>query len=192
MKELAIQLIDDLSTSLIDYVKKKLQEKLKRKPLPEGTYSGASIHKFGDESTGYYALLQNNTILYFVRYKRISFSGNNFGRQILVWRDRSSPIAVGFSKVIFFKYLLPKYSALISDQLQSANGQAFWQFRCKDAFARKLKVYLYDRRVHPNELLELHSIVELDSFKHRIWGTDEGHKRVLLIISNKPLSLKRK
>lgn len=191
-EERATQLIEDLDGELIQYVQNRLKEKLKRKPRPEGTYRGASIHVFGDAGIGYISLVKDSEVVYFVKHQTVRHNGFQLGRQVLVWRQEGIYEAAGFSNEVFFKKLLPKYSALIADQLQTRQGKQFWLFALGKAFEQNLYVYFLDRRSTPNQLIRLESEKDLSEYSSKIWGHSEGHKRTFAVISLKPLALRRR
>ena len=188
--EKATLMIDSLTTDLVAYVKKKLQEKLAKKPKPEGAYRGGNVHTFGDMGNGYLILVEDGEIVYFVRHRAIKHNGFQLGRQVLVWRKKGSFAAAGFSSHVFFKILLPKYGALIADQEQTEDGRQFWMVATGLAFQQNLNVYFLDRRSSPNQLIQLQDDQELRKYKDAIWGTTQGHRRTFVVLSNKLLTLK--
>jgi len=186
------KLIQDLGTELIEHVRTSLFRKIKAGGKPFSTYLGADVYKFGDFGSGYVVLARGSDVLYFVRYEKIRHNALPLGRQVLVWRNKDDPATVKFARTVFFNYLLPKFTALVSDTLQTTNGKAFWQYSIDKALAEDKYVYFLDRRSSPNRLIRLIDYPELVKYSSEIWGTDEGHKRTFAVISLKPLQLKSK
>ncbi len=191
-EEYATKLIDDLEEALVEEVASLLQKKLRKNAKPQFTYRGADVHSFGDEGTGYIVLVKDSEILYFVKHRTVRHNGFKLGRQVLVWRKPFVYEAAGFASQIFFKVLLPKYSALIADQLQTKQGKQFWLFALGHAFDTGLYVYFLDRRSTPNQLLEMSDDSDISKYSSQLWGHSEGHKRTFAVISTKPLSLKKR
>jgi len=189
-KETAIKLIPALDTSLIDYVRKKIEEKLRKHVKPVGTYKGANVYKFGDSENGYVILVEDSEVIYFVKYKRISFNGTRHARQVLVWRNNTAFPAIGFADFVFFQRLLPTFKSLVSDQLQTEGGKKFWQFAVNKAIDQGLYVYLYDRSIRPNTLILLPTFNDAKVHTKTLWGQTERDKYRLLIISLIPLKLR--
>ncbi len=188
------KIVQDLPSSLIDYVKEKLSEKIKARIKPIGKYLGQAIYNFGDSETGYVILYdeKSSDILYFVRYKRIRHNGFRLGRQVLVWRNSLHPSTGGFARHVFFKLLLPKYGALIADKEQTKNGAAFWTNSINEAFSQNLYVYVLDRRSRKTSLVQLFDTQDVIRWKDVLWGSTKSHELVFAVISQKPLALKPK
>ncbi|QRE00252.1 hypothetical protein [Burkholderia phage BCSR5] len=193
-EETATQLIPKLDDTLHQFVIKKLKEKIKKDPTPWSTWRSSHIYWFGDTSTGYYCLEHEGDILYFVRYKAIKANKMRFGRQILVWRNRTlkGSESAGFAKEIFFNVLLPKFKALIADQEQTQDGMAFWQHALSEAINQSYRFHSYflDRRATPNVLHEIQSYADVLKYDKELWGTSEGHRRTFAVISTVPLEIK--
>ena len=192
--EQATQLINPLSTYLIDLVSKALKSKLAKKSItPIEQYRGLDVYHLGDLGIGYYVLTnEEHEVVYFVRYRKVRANGLAFGRQVLVWRDKNELGSEGFASEVFFNKLLPTFKALISDTQQSPNGRQFWGFSLLHAFKTGKYVYCLDRRSSPNQLTWIQGDADLKSMSPVIWGTDEGHLRTHVVISSVPLSLKAK
>jgi hypothetical protein len=190
----ATQLIDDLDTKLVIEVTDKLEKKLRSNPnlKPVMVYPyGGNIYSFGDTSNGYLVMVENDKVVYFARHRAIKHNGFKLGRQVLLWRDRNTNATAGFAAHAFFKYLLPKYSALVADQLQTPDGKRFWLVALNMAMNQGHHVYFLDRRSTPNRLVELNTPQDVKHYESDMWGHTEGHKRTFAVISNKPLKLTR-
>jgi hypothetical protein len=191
-KDEATKVVPDLESTLVQYVRTKLKEKIKLGAKPFATYRGASIYKFGDDETGYIVLVHSNEVVYFVRHRRIRYGGFRLGRQVLLWRDkRNDPVTGGFAQTVFFNILLPRYGALIADKEQTRNGAAFWSNAIISAFTRGLHVYCLDRRGKVT-LTELKNESDVEGFAPVLWGTTKAHLLTFGVISNKPLFLRKK
>lgn len=152
----------------------------------EPTYTSSATTKLDT------LLVHNNEVVYFVRHRRISYSGFKLGRQVLLWRDKSNdPVTAGFAQKVFFDVLLPRYGALIADKEQTRNGAAFWGNAIIGAFARKLHVYCLDRRGTVT-LIPLESEADVDKFAPTLWGSTKSHLLTFAVISNGPLTLRKR
>ena len=188
------KLIPDLETSLVEYVKEKLKEKLAKHSAKKiSTYRGADVYSFGDDENGYITLVSDNQVVYFVRVRRIRHNGFRLGRQVLLWRDpQAGLVTSGFAQRVFFNILLPRYGALIADKEQTRNGAAFWSNACDAALARGLNVYCLDRRSRKSVLTKLEDSEALDAFAKTLWGNTPAHSLTFAVISNKRLTLQTK
>jgi hypothetical protein len=190
-EETATQIIPDLGKALPKRAAAELAKRIReRKLIPDASYREANVYHLGDNQTGYIVLEQHGEVIYFVRYEAIKHNKLNLGRQVLVWRNKTSPASVGFASSVFFKELLPRFTALVADQQQTEAGQGFWQYALDKAFVDNLHVYYLDRRSTPNRLVPLLSMNDVQKHEHELWGDDEGHKRTFAVISKKPLHIK--
>ena len=190
----ATKLIPDIASNdgFVSYVKNLLSKKIFRQSLKEdGKFQGAKFYNFGDSSIGYYALVDDaGELVYFVRYKAVKANNLKFGRQVLVWREKTNASSAGFAEFVFFSKLLPRFKALITDTQQTNNGRQFWQHVLRQSFGKEsCRVYFLDRRSSPNTLTELLSYEEVIKYEPKIWGSDEGHLRTHAVISTTPLKI---
>lgn len=196
MESTSTKIVSKFSPEKVEEFKKFIASKLpKAKKL--GEYEGATYYVVGEANTGIaYVILLNpeGDIIYFVRHRPIKANGFKLGRQVLVWRDIDSPHVTGFAEYVFFRYLLPKFSALIADQEQTEFGRAFWRSSLLKALNKYkgLHVYFLDRRSTPNRLVDLKTYQDVIAHDSYLWGSSEGHKRTFAVISNKKLTLKTK
>jgi hypothetical protein len=189
-EEKAIKLIPDINIDLVNYVKTKIAQKLKKHTLPAGKYKGADIYKFGDTENGYVVLVDEGEVIYFVKYKRVKFNGTRYARQVLVWRNTNTAASIGFADFVFFKRLLPTFKCLISDQLQTEQGKRFWLFAIDKAVQEHLYVYLFDRSTRPMVLTLLPTIDSIKTHTKTLWGKLEKDALRLLITSISPIKLR--
>ena len=183
------QLIPKLDSALPELVKRKLKEKIAKGATPVRTFRGLPVYRFGDDQIGYYCLVDGDDVIYFVRFMAVKHNTLSLGRQVLVWRKPQS-LAAGFAKTVFFDLLLKEFKSLVADQLQTEDGQKFWDYAITEALGRGLNVYAFDRRSVPNTLTPIRSDEDLRHYYKTLWGDDEGHKRTYAIISKVPLRLK--
>lgn len=174
----------------LELLERKLQSSVK--PLTQ--YRGADVYAFGDKENGYFVLVKELEVLYFVRYEAVRHHlPQALGRQVLVWRNKeasSSASSVGFAQHVFFDYLLPKYKALIADKEQTPNGKQFWEYAIEKAFVLRKHVYFLNRRVHPNTLIQLANSADVLKYENEIWGTENGYLHTFAVISNTPLKIR--
>jgi hypothetical protein len=129
------------------------------------TFWGTETHELfrtGAWDGSGYILLQNkreNLISYIVKYE-MKNGVMNFKKvivQVKVWRSLKDPAVSGLAKKIFFGILLPKYGAIMSDMLQTRDGQRFWIDNMTQADARGYQVAYVDRNqrkvvIHPKDI----------------------------------------
>lgn len=60
--------------------------------------------------------------------------------QCVLWRKRGSVLVRDITRRVFFDYLLKKFPAIMSDALQTSDGNGFWIDRMGEAVARGLRV----------------------------------------------------
>jgi hypothetical protein len=60
--------------------------------------------------------------------------------QIITWRDATSLFAANITKHIFYDILLDRYPAIMSDLVQTPQGNDFWRRRMLDASQKGLRV----------------------------------------------------
>lgn len=190
----ASRIIPDLDTRrLLSAAQKKYEEKRRRFPAKKPTFFWLQqpVYEFGDgEKQSYVFLVEDGRVIYFVQYKRISHNNFRLGRQVLLVRDRRASTADGFARHIFFNVLLPRYTALVADQLQSRFGKAFWGNALRTAWDKNLYTYVLDRRARKTRLLEFSSESDFQLLGPEIWGTSKAHELIFPVISTKPLKLK--
>lgn len=110
--------------------------------------------------------------------------------QQLVWRSteyQHSGVLTGLPGAVFFDYILSRYDVIVSDNVQTGEGQTFWQRRLSEALARELHVYHY--QLVACELTRIVDDKHLRSLTDTLWGTDDTYQESLAIISCKPLPL---
>ena len=192
----ATMLIPDIDSGKISSWFKELDTLLSKKSpkflehYPDA--NGGELFSVGDNTNGYYYLKADDSIIYFVRYRSVKANGNSFGRQVLVARQRSNILSTGVALHVFFKYLLPRFGALVSDTQQTQHGKAFWDYAIASAFKRSFIVYFLDRRSTPNRLIQMSTPKDVNQNSKEIWGTDQGHLRTHVVISKIPVILKEK
>ena len=176
-------IIEDLSRRLIDLPKIARRSMLGHKI---GQYNGCHVVDINFNGEAYVTLMDGSEVLYFVEHVPVKKELLSFGRQVLVWRNQGAPEAAGFAQHVFFDMLLPRYKALISDVMQTRNGQSFWQYALQHALRKGHHCYFLDNRVgqvlHP--LLSVQDVVK---FKYDIWGKTKDHQNTFAVISTKDL-----
>ncbi|HHO0939065.1 TPA: hypothetical protein ACRTTK_003104 [Aeromonas hydrophila] len=104
--------------------------------------------------------------------------------QQLVWRSpvfKHRDILANLAGQIFFNFILKRYDVIMSDRVQTGEGQFFWQRQMSEALAKNLYVYHYAfmttslTRVKDDE--HLANIVDV------LWGETDEYQESLAIIS---------
>lgn len=126
------------------------------------------------------ALLNNNKhrIEYFVQYEFDHFRGIKTITQIAVWANKGFPLPAinGLSAIkwTFFKYLLPKATAIAADSLQTEDGKAFWMKRIGESWDLGYITYMVLR--DKNTIIKVTSLTDLYTLEQQIWGTKRHHE----------------
>jgi len=144
--------------------------------------------KSGNDIKGYYMLVVNDVVEYFVNYDATKFKNmfdHKFARQVLVHRNSYSPKSAGIPKTVFFDYLLPTFGGIVSDDQQTDKGRQFWTNAIIDALKQPNKYDVYIIKKSSNELIPVETFDEFDSKGSEIWGNEISFKFVLLAIVQK-------
>lgn len=196
MKEtIAIQRIQDLDEDTIEFHLKKSLKLKDKSGKKVATYQGAEVWQTGDQKENYLILWYNNEILYLVKSRLAKLGIERFGQQVMAIKNYnasdSTPTA-GFLLWAFLKKLLPQYGLLVSDEEQTKQGESVFRFIIQAALQRRKHVYVFDRRSSPTRWLTIKRYKDLVLNASWIYGSDVGHKRVYIIISEKPVKPKSK
>ena len=193
----AVRIIPDLTGELVGQARVQLKKKLdSSNPKPAGEFKGEPWFVLGDNQNGYVVLVSSKSgeIIYFVRFVKKSIFSNQLGRQVLLWRSKEADedghvAAAGFARYVFFRYLLPKFGALISDTQQTGRGRDFWDYALETAFEESKFVYMLQAK--PRVLVLLSSLADVKANAKTIWGYIPDHEKTGIIISTKPLRLSK-
>lgn len=131
-------------------------------------------------------------LIYFVQWKEVfhNFVGHIASSQIAVWADSVDPRSTGIAKKIFWEQLLPIHGVLITDALQTPDGQRFWRNRLSEAFENKLNVYFLNlipaKNLHTRELIKIADLKDFTKLAatKEFWGKEELHRARKIIISS--------
>jgi hypothetical protein len=105
---------------------------------------GYRIIRTGDGHRGWIMLYNeaekkaDYTIQYLTR--QWPFLNSRTVTQVITWRDATSPFAANITKHIFYDVLLDRYPAIMSDLVQTPQGNDFWRRRMLDASQKGLRV----------------------------------------------------
>lgn len=122
-------------------------------------------------------------ITYFVRYEIKQVEP--FGRcvtQVALWRS-ADPGIEGVAKMVFETYLLQHFDAIISDSMQTRDGQRFWVGRMGVAAREGKSVgIIVNGEYHPYD-----RSMSLEDWigHHDAWGQDDSHEGKLFVITNR-------
>lgn len=187
MKELAVQTIDDIPKSVVQSTLELLewyldQGKAKEVEVLQKGYG--VLYRVGDRTSGYYFLVQQHKVVYFVRYGLHSAIKDTHGLyQVLVWRDALAPTH-GVVQKIITSYLLPEYGVLFSDSKQTRDGAHFWyvmlQHFVEDG---SMHVYTWDE----SNLVELTSLSQLQAAQATVWGPTQSHAKLRILLARSPI-----
>lgn len=178
----------DLSKAVVN--KSKKEDLLKRKslkPLREFSTNKVSVYTTENGTTGVVFAVDeiSGYLAYYVSFVRKRLlNGNNAIRQIKVWRGVSLVLPHNFTALIFFKYLLPKYGSLVSDESQTEAGKRFWLNRIRDA-VQDTHLYSYALDIKTQKWFEITEKTNIQALEQDFWGTS-GTRTKLLAISNEP------
>jgi hypothetical protein len=146
------------------------------------------LYKSGDNNNGYYMLVVDNYVEYFVKYESKSYQSLLAGRmikQLLVQRNLFSSYSAQIPKIVFFEYLLPTFGTIITDTKQTPDGKKFWVNAVMDALKDPSKYSVYVLNKNKGETTEITSPKEFHQSTNKIWGDDNCFQHVLLAISLK-------
>lgn len=109
-------------------------------------------------------------------------------KQCIVWRDFNSSVQTqNIPMELFFKILLPKTKAVVTDCKQTEYGKNFWKRAIANAF-RYGKYHIYHADLASplhSRFTELKSEREFDKANPKIWGSANVFEKQLVIISEK-------
>lgn len=108
--------------------------------------------------------------------------------QLLVWRSTDfthSAILSGLPGAVFFNFILKRYDVILSDNVQTGEGQYFWQRQMSEALARGLHVYHY--QLMSAALTHIKDQAHMKSITDLLWGETDEYRESLAIISQTPL-----
>jgi hypothetical protein len=146
----------------------------------------AVIYQVDDKFIGLDA--DKEQITYFMRYEvdRNDILGD-YVWQSLVWRSKTANYLTGIPKKIFFEFMLPKFSCIVTDSDQTWDGERFWGARIADAIEMNLHVYYFN--FETEELIEVKTIREFEKIQetHDIWGPSDAHRMKRMVISGREL-----
>jgi hypothetical protein len=138
-----------------------------------------------------FALLYDNKVIYYLKYieKWYGFLKRKCIQQVVVWRDRKYKETVDFAENIFFKILLKINGTIITDSLQTEDGQGFWDNRVINAYDHGLHIYYINFLAPDKEIIELptaHDFRKIVDDKD-IWGSRNKHQAKRIVISTEKL-----
>lgn len=160
------------------------------------TKKATPIKQYGDytlyENARSYALIENDTkeVVYAVKFTLTNntYIGQVCAQQVMVWRNTKVHETEGLAKEIFFNHLLQHHKAMITDALQTEDGQRFWDKRVLEALRMGLHIY-YVSLIPPREITPIRTDREFRALasNKEIWGNDNKHQARRIIISSVPL-----
>ncbi len=105
--------------------------------------------------------------------------------QIKVWSDTLDNITVNVAKIIFFNELLEHYDTIITDSMQTPDGQRFWNRRITDAFSLGYYVYYVCFSNKEKEILLIDNMSEFEKIKNdkTIWGDNASNMTKRIVIT---------
>lgn len=90
-------------------------------------------------------------------------------QQVAVWRDPLDHRTEGVTAKVFFDYLLPKTGYIITDALQTGDGERSWEIQIARAFQRNLFVYFISF-IPDRKIRRLKSKFDFYDIKKSAWG----------------------
>lgn len=130
-------------------------------------------------------------MVYMMQYQ-VNFHNRAWGpaaQQVAVWRDPFEKISRGVTERIFFDYLLQNYHTVITDSMQTPDGERFWEYRIGDAFDRTGVYVYYVSFIAPKEIIEIKNDQQLRDIANnkQIWGEAHANQARRIIITTKQL-----
>ncbi|MGL5303488.1 MAG: hypothetical protein ACRC9M_07780 [Aeromonas sp.] len=161
------------------------------KPIPEG-YRLLLIKNRQGQDRFEIALVQDSSqsVVYYNKVIIVPYVDLRCrpATQQLVWRSpvyKHRDILSNLAGAIFFNFILSRYDVIMSDNVQTGEGQYFWQRQMSEALARALCVYHYE--LISGKLTHIKSDDELAALIDKLWGVTDSYKESLAIISSKSL-----
>lgn len=129
---------------------------------------------------------RSQKIVYWVRFetKNIKEIGPSV-TQVILWRDVDYPRANGITEKIFFDYLLVHWGAVISDGMQTQDGQRFWRRTMGQATLKNKKVGMFNmfaKTVNWYDGVEPYS--DWISSQMKAWGSTNTHQGYRFVIKS--------
>jgi hypothetical protein len=132
----------------------------------------------------------NPKLVYAMQYKLAfhRFIGRQCAQQIAVWKDPTALITRGMATHIFGDHLLSTYKTVITDSMQTPDGQRFWDERIAEALSVGLYVYYVNLLPH-REIIAISNVAQYKQLKgsKEIWGDESKHRARRIIITTSPL-----
>jgi hypothetical protein len=153
----------------------------------------AKLYQIGDSNTGvYFSAVGGTTIGYFAKYSNVLMDqtvapSTQTMRQVLIksYRGIGGAATTGVGKMIFWDHLFPKYHCIVSDNQQTTDGIAFWNYRIQESFERNLVVRLVD--TNDRTYKDVNNFDELSRLQGEIWGPSKWFQRIILMIMKKEI-----
>ena len=106
--------------------------------------------------------------------------------QIAIWMEYASkyadlPNGQRISKYVFFELLLPLADAIVTDSLQTIDGERFWINRIREAITSNMFVYAVYK--DKNKIVRIETEEQLRKIKPNIWGDKKHHENRKIFIS---------
>ena len=103
----------------------------------------------------YYVILDNKVVAFSAYYIRPTYKDFPYksATQLLIWKTDEFRVFSGFSRKIFWKYLLPNYHAVVTDSVQSPFGRDIWEIFLEDAFDKGYEIYLINTKTQKSKQL---------------------------------------
>ena len=117
------------------------------------------LHKYSAD-VDFYFVHENDLIQYGVRVIHYKITGKlvrSTCGQVSVWRNQLDKATVGLPKWMFASFLKEIYGCIVSDKVQSTEGETFWDHRIDEALMSGKKVYVLD-------IEEKHHTLQVEDF----------------------------
>lgn len=110
-------------------------------------------------------------VIYYVKYEvqNLGYIGRKAAVQVLVWRSRGFKETRGLPSRIFFDHILPKTGTIVTDYLQTDEGEGFWLDRVGDALSESKFVY-YVNFLPQRVIKQITSVDELREIRDVVWS----------------------
>ena len=181
--------LDDLSfnKSFTQKLMKKITETIEDN-------SDYKVYRTGDGNEGWIFLYNiiRKTSDYVVQYKVRKWNWlEKTVTQCIIWRDNTSNLANDITTRILFGYLLQNYPAIMSDRLQTKNGNDFWMRQMARAISRNYRVGIANCNRHDVDWYDSAQdglfqdwIKSQDTFGIRRYPDDLDYQALRYVIAN--------
>jgi len=171
-----------LSTDVVN--RRRANMLLHDNPSPIRIFSAGKLYKTLQEV--FFVSNDTGLIDYYMKYKNGQIPGlGQCATQVKVWRRAGIGVR-NLTSIVFYEIMLREFDTMVSDRVQTEDGQRFWIDRLSESRADGRQIGIID---HANIVPYDRSMIFADWLKFvNGWGRDNLYQEKLFFISNLQLS----